>query len=67
MALTLSLLYPRFRAAFLAGAMLIAVSRVVLCQHYLSDIVAGSALGAVTVVLLYQRYFRNALDETATT
>lgn len=65
-ALTLSLLYPRFRAAFLAGAMLIAVSRVVLCQHYLSDIVAGSALGAATVVLLYQRYFRNALDETAT-
>ncbi|AOS84960.1 phosphatase PAP2 family protein [Chlorobaculum limnaeum] len=65
-ALSLSLLFPRFRPAFLAGAMLIAASRVVLCQHYLSDIVAGSALGAATVALLYQRYFRNAFDETAT-
>ena len=63
-ALSLSLLYPRFRPAFLAGAMLIAASRVVLCQHYLSDVVAGSALGAVTVALLYQRYFRTAFDET---
>ncbi len=65
-ALSLSLLFPRFKPAFLAGAMLIAASRVVLCQHYLSDIVAGSALGAATVALLYQRYFRNAFDETAT-
>ncbi|NTW54879.1 MAG: phosphatase PAP2 family protein [Chlorobaculum sp.] len=63
-ALSLSLLYPRFRAAFMAAAMVIAASRVVLCQHYLSDVVAGSALGAATVALLYQRYFRTAFDET---
>lgn len=61
-ALSLSLLFPRFRPAFLAGAMLIAASRVVLCQHYLGDIVAGSALGAATVALLYQRYFRDAFE-----
>jgi membrane-associated phospholipid phosphatase len=65
-ALTLSLLFPRFRLAFIAAGVLIAASRVVLCQHYLSDIVAGSVLGGVTAVLLYQRYFRTALDETAT-
>lgn len=65
-ALTLSLLFPRFRPVFVIAGSTIAASRVVLCQHYLSDIVAGSALGAVTVALLYQRYFRNALDETGT-
>lgn len=63
-ALSLSLLYPRFRAAFIVAAMVIAASRVALCQHYLSDVVAGSALGALTVALLYQRYFRTAFDET---
>jgi len=65
-ALTLSLLFPRFKLAFIASGVLIAASRVVLCQHYLSDIVAGSVLGGVTAVLLYQRYFRTTLNETAT-
>ncbi len=65
-ALSLSLLYPRLRPAFIAAAVVIAASRVVLCQHYLSDVVAGSALGAVTVALLYQRFFRTAFDETGT-
>jgi membrane-associated phospholipid phosphatase len=65
-ALSLSLLFPRFRPAFIAAAMLIAASRVVLCQHYLSDVVAGSALGVATFALLYQRYFRTAFDETGT-
>lgn len=57
-ALSLSLLLPRFRPLFMTAAIVIAVSRVVLCQHYLSDIVAGSALGVVTVVLLQPRFFR---------
>jgi membrane-associated phospholipid phosphatase len=65
-ALSLSLLFPRFKPAFIAVAMLIAASRVVLCQHYLSDVLAGSALGVVTFALLYQRYFRTAFDETGT-
>lgn len=65
-ALSLSLFFPRLRPLFIAAGVTIAVSRVVLCQHYLSDIVAGSALGAATVALLYQRYFRKAFDETAT-
>jgi membrane-associated phospholipid phosphatase len=62
-ALTLSLIFPRFRPVFIAIAILIVASRVVLDQHYLSDIVAGSMLGVVSVTLLYQRYFRTALDE----
>jgi membrane-associated phospholipid phosphatase len=63
-ALTLSLIFPRYRPGFFVAAILIAASRVVLDKHYLSDIVAGSMLGIVTVALLYQRYFRTALDET---
>lgn len=62
-AVTLSLLFPRYRPAFMATGVLIAVSRVVLCQHYPSDVVAGSVLGAATAILLYQRYFSVAPDE----
>jgi membrane-associated phospholipid phosphatase len=65
-AVTLSILYPRFRPLFLAGGLLIAASRVVLGQHYLSDVAAGSMLGAVTAVLLYQRLFRPKFDEIRT-
>ncbi|NTU92561.1 MAG: phosphatase PAP2 family protein [Chlorobiaceae bacterium] len=61
-AVTLSLLFPRFRPLFMAGGLLIALSRLVLDQHYLSDVMAGSMLGIVTAILLYQRYFHTALD-----
>jgi membrane-associated phospholipid phosphatase len=62
-AMTLSLLLPRFRLVYMAGAVLVISSRVILCQHYLSDVIAGSILGFITAVLLYQRYFRTAPDE----
>jgi membrane-associated phospholipid phosphatase len=63
-AMTLSLLLPRFRLVFMAGAILVVASRVILCQHYLSDVIAGSMLGFITVVLLYQRFFHTPADET---
>ncbi len=62
-AITLSLLQPRFRPLFLVFGLAVAASRVILTQHYLSDVLAGSMLGAATTIILYQRYFRNALDE----
>lgn len=62
-AMTLSLLFPRYRLLFLTGALLIAASRIVLCQHFLSDVVAGSIFGAMTAALLYQRYFRPCFNE----
>lgn len=65
-ALTLSILYPRFRTGLIFTGVVIAASRCVLCQHYLGDVAAGSALGALTVSLLYQRYFHTAFDETRT-
>jgi len=62
-AMTLSLLLPRFRLVFIAGAILVIASRVILCQHYLSDVIAGSMLGFITTALFYQRFFRTAPDE----
>ncbi|NTU67542.1 MAG: phosphatase PAP2 family protein [Chlorobiaceae bacterium] len=63
-AVALSLLQPRYRLPFLAAGVLIAASRVVLCHHYLSDVLAGSMLGAATAMLLYQRLFTSKFDET---
>ena len=65
-AVTLSLLLPRFRVIFITAGVFIALSRMVLDQHYLSDVVAGSTLGAATVFLLYQRYFSTAPAEVRT-
>jgi membrane-associated phospholipid phosphatase len=45
-ALAFGALFPRWRLAFLAVALAIALSRIVLGVHYLSDVVAGAALGA---------------------
>lgn len=44
-AVVFSALFPRWRRAFIAFAVLIAVSRMVLDAHYLSDIIAGAAVG----------------------
>jgi len=51
-AMVLAQLFPRWRAAFAAFALLIAVSRVVLGAHYLSDVVAGAAVGAVSAAAI---------------
>jgi undecaprenyl-diphosphatase len=45
-ALALSAVFPRFRPLFLSVAVLIALSRIVLDVHYLSDVIAGALLGA---------------------
>lgn len=39
--------YPELLVAFLLAAMSIAVSRIILGMHFLSDVVAGCAIGAV--------------------
>jgi len=61
-ALLLAILYPRWRFAALFGGILIAFSRLVLAQHYISDVIAGSFLGIVSTVLLYNLYFKSKLD-----
>lgn len=64
-ALTLSILFPRFRWLFSAAGVMVAFSRIVLCEHYLSDVIAGSYLGAITVFFLYNRYFEQPLHASS--
>ena len=54
----LGLLYPKKKYLFWFLAALVALSRVVLTQHFLSDVLVGGMIGAVTAVVLYTRMFR---------
>jgi undecaprenyl-diphosphatase len=51
-AVAVGLLWPCLRAPMLVYALLIAVSRVVLNAHYVSDVVAGAIVGAVGALLV---------------
>ena len=51
-AVAFSILFPRYRWAFIAFAVLIAFSRIVLEAHYVSDVLAGAALGAAVAALV---------------
>jgi membrane-associated phospholipid phosphatase len=61
-AMVLATLYPRWRFAALIGGFLIAFSRIVLAQHYISDVIAGSFLGIVATLLLHNLYFKSKFD-----
>jgi lipid A 4'-phosphatase len=45
-------LWPRPAPVYAAIAVLIAAARVIICAHYLSDVVAGLAIGATTTWLI---------------
>jgi lipid A 4'-phosphatase len=47
LAFALSMLYPRFAPTWIAAALLIAFSRLVLDQHYVSDVISGLYIGIV--------------------
>ncbi len=53
----LSLLIPKFKWFFLIFATLIALSRVALGVHYLSDVLIGSLIGATISLFLYRLFF----------
>ncbi len=48
----LCLLFPRCRLLFLGIALLIILSRLALCAHYLSDVLWGAYLGCMTTLWL---------------
>jgi undecaprenyl-diphosphatase len=52
-AVPVCLFYPQLEAGLLFCAISIALSRIVLGLHFLSDILAGSALGAVIGYTIY--------------
>jgi len=58
----LAILYPRWRVVALFGGILIAFSRIVLSEHYISDVIAGSFLGIVSTMLLYNFYFKSKFE-----
>jgi undecaprenyl-diphosphatase len=57
-ALAFGALFPRWRQVFLVVAVAIAVSRIVLDLHYLSDVVAGAALGGFIALSILNRQRR---------
>jgi len=52
------ILWPKFRIHFLFAGIVIALSRVIITSHYLSDVLIGSLIGVLTSILLYQIYFK---------
>ncbi|MDO5646993.1 phosphatase PAP2 family protein [Paracoccus sp. (in: a-proteobacteria)] len=55
LAVALSLLWPRYRVAFLCLGAWGAASRMLIGVHWLSDVFAGAMLGAFGAVLIYRR------------
>ncbi|MEA2987653.1 MAG: hypothetical protein QOG83_364 [Alphaproteobacteria bacterium] len=51
-AIAIGLIWPRLRAVMLAYAAVIALSRVVLVTHYVSDVIAGAVVGTVGALLV---------------
>jgi membrane-associated phospholipid phosphatase len=54
-ALALGAMFPRWRPLFLVAALLIALSRIALDVHYLSDVIAGALLGAAVAFWALKR------------
>lgn len=57
----LSLLFPRQRRLWVAVAMVLGLTRVVVTAHYLSDVVAASLLAALIVLELRRVFARHGL------
>ena len=56
MALSIGLFYPSLIAGLLFCAFSIAISRIILGMHFLSDVIAGSMLGTILGYLAYVIY-----------
>ena len=59
-AVAFSLLFPKWKYPILVFGALVALSRVVLTAHYLSDVVFASFLGTAVAVYFYQYYFKES-------
>jgi membrane-associated phospholipid phosphatase len=60
-AIAVGLLWPRLRPLMLIYALMIAVSRVVLDAHYLSDVVAGAFVGTIGALIVRDWFARRHL------
>lgn len=59
----LALIFPRYKLFFYGLGITIAASRVILAQHWLSDVIAGSFLGLAATLLLYHKHFRKTMHD----
>ncbi len=59
----LALLYPQYKLPIYATGTIIAFSRIVLTQHYPSDVILGSLLGYMTTMYLYHRFFKEKMHD----
>jgi membrane-associated phospholipid phosphatase len=60
--LALYFLIPEYRWLYLMVAVLVIASRVVLCDHFLSDVVFGSYLAIVTTVYVKSAFIRRRIE-----
>ncbi|MFY9288294.1 MAG: phosphatase PAP2 family protein [Alphaproteobacteria bacterium] len=58
----LFILLPRWRWVWLAVALILVASRVVVNAHYLSDVLAGSLVGCVSAILINQYFNHNGIN-----
>jgi len=56
--LAFALLFPKFRWLLIAIGILISMSRVILTQHYPSDVIFGGYIGAVSTLILHQLFYK---------
>ncbi len=60
-AVALSLLFPRFKYIFIPFGIVIAFSRVVGTNHYMSDVIFSLFLGSMVATVLYKYYFKRKI------
>jgi len=51
-ATTCSIFWPKYRIPFFIFAAIVALSRLVLTAHYLSDVLAGACVGTITAIVM---------------
>ncbi|MCG8341411.1 MAG: phosphatase PAP2 family protein [Chlorobiales bacterium] len=59
----IALIFPRYKTFFYLVGITIAASRIILVQHWLSDVIAGSFLGLAVTLLLYDKHFRKTMHD----
>ena len=55
--LAFALLFPKYRFLFILIGGIISLSRVIIGEHYLSDVLIGGWIGAMTTLILYEVFY----------
>ncbi len=55
--LAFSLLFPKYRFLLILIGGIISLSRVIIGEHYLSDVLVGGWIGAMTTLILYEVFY----------